>query len=287
MCNFECDHCFLHCSPQSQGTFTIHQVSEVLEEAKKIGTVERIFYEGGEPFLFFPLLNESIKRATEKGLNVGVVTNAYGTLAEEDAELWLRPLVESGLRFLNVSNDTFHYGEEKNNPAMVATSVAKKLGIDTSSICIELPQVIEPTAKGDAKGAPVIGGGPKFRGRAVDTLTKGLPLRPWRTLRECPYEDLETPSRLHIDSYGNVQICQGISIGNMWKTPLSDLVTQYRPDAHPICGPLLQGGPAELVKACGIQPQAGYVDECHLCYLARKEMVATFPDYLAPKQVYG
>jgi MoaA/NifB/PqqE/SkfB family radical SAM enzyme len=62
-CNFECDHCFLYCSPKSQGTFTISQVASVLDEAQKIGTVEWIFYEGGEPFLFFPLLNESIKRA--------------------------------------------------------------------------------------------------------------------------------------------------------------------------------------------------------------------------------
>ena len=36
-CNFECDHCFLYCSPWSQGTFTISQVTDVLEESKKIG----------------------------------------------------------------------------------------------------------------------------------------------------------------------------------------------------------------------------------------------------------
>jgi MoaA/NifB/PqqE/SkfB family radical SAM enzyme len=50
-CNFECDHCFLYRSPRSQGTFTIGQVTHVLDEAKKIGTVDWIFYEGGEPFL--------------------------------------------------------------------------------------------------------------------------------------------------------------------------------------------------------------------------------------------
>ncbi len=86
-CNFECDHCFLYCSPKSQGTFTISQVTKVLDEAQKIGTVDWIFYEGGEPFLFFPLLNESIKRANVRGFKVGVVTNAYGANSEEDAEL--------------------------------------------------------------------------------------------------------------------------------------------------------------------------------------------------------
>jgi hypothetical protein len=286
-CNFECDHCFLYSSPKSQGTFTICQVASVLDEAQKIGTVEWIFYEGGEPFLFFPLLNESIKRARVKGFKVGVVTNAYGATSEEDAELWLRPLAESGLSFINVSNDTFHYGEETENPATIAYSVARKLNIETSPICIEPPKVLQPSSNAEGKGHPVVGGGAKFRGRAVEKLTKNLPLRPWNELCECPYEDLESPSRVHIDPYGNVQICQGISIGNMWITPLSEIVSDYRSDSHPICGPLLRGGPAELVKELGVMPETGYIDECHFCYLARRAIIDKFPDYLAPKQVYG
>lgn len=286
-CNFECDHCFLYCSPKSQGTFTISQVASVLDEAQKIGTVEWIFYEGGEPFLFFPLLNESIKRARVKGFKVGVVTNAYGAISEEDAELWLRPLAESGLSFLNISDDTFHYGEEPENPATIASTVAKKLGIETSPICIEPPKILQASSETVSKGHPVVGGGAMFRGRAVEKLIKNLPLRPWNELCECPYEDLDSPSRVHIDPYGNVQVCQGISIGNMWETPLSELVFKYRPDAHPICAPLLRGGPAELAKELGVVTEPGYIDECHFCYLARRAIIDKFPGYLAPKQVYG
>jgi MoaA/NifB/PqqE/SkfB family radical SAM enzyme len=258
-----------------------------LDEAQKIGTVEWIFYEGGEPFLFFPLLNESIKRASVKGFKVGVVTNAYGANSEEDAELWLRPLAESGLSFLNISNDTFHYGEESENPATIASSVARQLDIETSPICIEPPTILQQSSTEEGKGHPVVGGGARFRGRAVEKLTNNLPLRPWDELCVCPDEDLESPSRVHIDPQGNVQICQGISIGNMWKTPLSELVQNYRSDAHPICGPLLRGGPAELVKELGVTPETGYIDECHFCYVARRAVVDKFPDYLAPKQVYG
>ena len=286
-CNFECDHCFLYSSPMSQGTFTIGQVTKILAEAEKIGTVEWIFYEGGEPFLLFPLLNESIKRAGVKGFKVGVVTNAHGANSEEDAELWLRPLAESGLSFLSISNDTFHYGEEPENPATIASSVAKKLGIEASTICIEPPQVIQPSTNVEDKGQPVVGGGAKFRGRAVEKLTKNLPLRPWSELCECPYEELESPSRVHIDAHGNVQICQGISMGNMWMTPLSEIVLKYRPNDHPICAPLLRGGPSELAKALGVAPEPGYVDECHFCYLTRRASIEKYPDYLAPKQVYG
>ncbi len=53
-CNFECDHCLLYCSPRSEGTFAVDKVEAVLDEARRLGTVEWIFYEGGEPFLYLP-----------------------------------------------------------------------------------------------------------------------------------------------------------------------------------------------------------------------------------------
>jgi MoaA/NifB/PqqE/SkfB family radical SAM enzyme len=286
-CNFECDHCFLYCSPRSQGTFTIGQVAEVLDEAKKIGTVDWVYFEGGEPFLYFPLLIESIRRAGERGFRVGVVTNAYGAISEEDAELWLRPLVESGISYLNTSNDTFHYGEEAAPPAAVALSVARRLGIETAPICIEPPKVSYESSTEEDKGRPVVGGGAMFRGRAVEKLSDNLPLRSWEDLCECPYEDLRSPSRVHVDPFGNVHICQGISMGNMWETPLAELINNYHPDSHPVCGPLIRGGPAELVKVLGVKPKPGYIDECHLCFSARRAKIDNYADYLTPRQLYG
>ena len=286
-CNFECDHCFLYCSPQSQGTFTIQQVDQVLAEALKIGSIEWIYFEGGEPLLYYPLLVESVRRANQKGFQVGIVTNAYGALAAEDAELWLKPLAEAGLGYLSISDDTFHYGDEEVTPASIASAAALKLGIDSSPICIEPPNVLAPSSTDEEKGQTVIGGGAKFRGRAADKLTEGLPLRPWNELRECPYEDLFSPSRVHVDSFGNIHICQGISIGNFWEEPLSEIMTSYHPDTHPICGPLHKGGPAELAMALDLIPEEGYVDECHLCFLSRRETIDKYPEYLTPKQVYG
>ena len=126
-----------------------------------------------------------------------------------------------------------------------------------------------------------------FRGRAVETLTRGLPTRPWQQLTECPYEDLRDPGRVHVDSYGNVHLCQGLSMGNMWDTSLSELAAHYDADAHPICGPLLQGGPALLAKECDVEHAAEYVDACHFCYLLRLALLDKFPAFLAPRQVYG
>jgi MoaA/NifB/PqqE/SkfB family radical SAM enzyme len=284
-CTLECDHCFVYGSPDAKGTFTLNNLKKTFNEIIKIGTIEWIYYEGGEPFLFYPLMIEGIKLASELGFKVGVVTNAYFANSEEDAILWLKPLRELGISDLSISNDSFHFEEEKNNPAQLAFAAAKKLNIPVSLICIERPVIKE--SKDHEKGAPVIGGGAMFKGRAVEKLIEGLPRRSWKELVECPYEDLKEPDRVHIDPYGNVHLCQGLSMGNMWEIPLSALIKNYNPDLHPICRPLINGGPAGLAEEYKIAHKNEFVDECHFCYLLRLALIDKFPQYLAPRQVYG
>ncbi|KPL23948.1 MAG: hypothetical protein AMJ93_03480 [Anaerolineae bacterium SM23_84] len=287
MCNSECDHCFVYSSPRARGTFTLKQIRDVLAEATRIGTVEWVYFEGGEPFLFYPLMLEGLRIARDMGFKTGVVTNAYWAISDEDAELYLKPLQAGQVADVSVSDDKFHYAEDGITPPKRALAAAKRIGLSVGPICIEQPTVEMANAAGQERGAPVIGGGAKFRGRAVETLTEGLPTRPWPELTECPYEDLRDPGRVHVDSYGHVHLCQGLSMGNLWETPLSELVANYDGDSHPICGPLLRGGPALLVKEHGVDHAEQYVDECHLCYLARLALMERFPQLLAPRQVYG
>lgn len=285
-CTLECDHCFLYSSPRAQGTMTLSQIRRVLEECGKMGSVEWIYFEGGEPFLFYPTMLEGVKLARDMGFNVGIVTNAYGAVSQEDAEVWLRPLADLGIGHLNISDDSFHYGEG-DSPAKRGLAAASKLGIPVAPICIEKPTVEKAGGQGQGKGASVIGGGAMFKGRAVEKLTAGLPRRPCDELTQCQYEDLQSPSRVHVDHYGHVHLCQGVSMGNMWERPLSVLAFDYDVDSHPICGPLAKGGPALLARQYDVDPEGGYVDECHLCYLVRRALLHRFPDYLAPRQVYG
>lgn len=286
-CNLECDHCFLYSGPNAEGTLTLPQIRQVLDESRRIGTVEWIYFEGGEPFLFYPSMLEEIRLAQDMGFKVGIVTNAYGAISEEDAELWLRPLADLGVAYLSISDDSFHYGEGEESPAKRALAAARKLDIPTSPICILKPFVEAIPGLGQDKGKPVIGGGAMFRGRAVEKLTAGLPRRPWHELTKCPHEDLQSPSRVHIDHYGHVHVCQGLSMGNMWQRPLSVLVSEYESESHPICGPLAEGGPALLARQYNVEHEPDYVDECHFCYLLRRTLVDRFPEYLAPRQVYG
>ncbi len=287
MCNLECDHCFVYSGPNAKGTFTLSQIREVLDEATKIGTIKWIYFEGGEPFLFYPLMLEGIKIARTMGFKIGVVTNAYYATSEEDTELWLRPLCELGISYLSISDDLFHYNEEKDNPAKRALAAAKRLGMPVDSICIEKPVAETGIDKEQDKGAPVIGGGAMFRGKAVEKLVEGLPQRKWEEFTECPYENLKDPERVHIDPYGHIHLCQGLSMGNIWKTPLAMLVKNYNAELHPICRPLVKGGPALLAKEYNVKHKDKYVDACHFCYLVRLGLIDKFPQYLTPRQVYG
>ena len=286
-CLFECDHCFLHCGPRSQGTFTVKQIEKILEEALALKTVDWIYFEGGEPFLYYPVMLEGIRRARQSGFKTGIVTNGYWAVSKEDAKLWLQPLKDLDVAAIGISDDAFHYGESKSTPAQIALDAAKELHLPVSEFRIDKPAVRNPNDVAAAKGRPIIGGGVRFRGRAVEKLTADLPKSNWQQLTACPDEDLADPGRVHIDPYGNVHLCQGLCIGNCWQTPLSEIIARYDPDQHPVCGPLLRGGPAALVKEHRIKADQQYVDECHLCYRTRQRLRGRFSDCLCPPQVYG
>lgn len=283
-CTNECDHCFLHCSPRAHGTFTINQLQRLFREIDLVGTVTGVYFEGGEPFLYYPLLIEGIRMARAQQLKVGIVSNGFWGNSIEDAELWLRPLVEMGIDDLSISDDEFHSSAE-HNPARTAIAAARKLGLPVDSICIEPPNV---RSEGEVqKGEPIIAGGVRFRGRAAEKLTDGLPRTACSEFNACDREELASPGRVHVDCFGNVMVCQGVSIGNMWTNGLAALMRDYNPDKHPIVGPLLKGGPMELAKAHNVAHDDAYVDECHFCYDVRKKLIDTFPQYLTPEQVYG
>jgi len=285
-CTKECDHCFLHCGPSREATFTLGQLRTIIRQIEELKTVNIVYFEGGEPFLFYPLLLEGLRMVRAAGFDAGIVTNGYWATSVEDGLHWLKPIRDLGVVDFSVSDDEFHRLDQNDRRAEFARQAAEQLGIPTATICIELPSV-HARADDGRRGKPVIGGSVLFKGRAAEKLTAGLPLRPSAELTTCPHEDLLSPERVHVDDYGNVHLCQGLSMGNIWETPLPDLVCGYDAQEHPIAGPLLRGGPIRLATEHGLAMDDSYVDECHLCYTARKLLLPRFPEYLAPKEAYG
>jgi len=284
-CIYECDHCFLYCGPQAEGTFAMEDIKITLRQMQEIGSVNSAYFEGGEPFLYYPLLLESARLARNMGFSVGIVTNAYWASTFEDALLWLKPLAEIGIDDLSLSDDSFHFNGVGESPAKIAFRAAKKLGIPSGRICIEAPKSMDDDKR--LGGKIVVGGDVIFRGRAVDKLLDDLPKQSPENFKDCPHEDLRQPERVHLDPFGNIHICQGIVIGNINKTPLKEIMSSYRPEKHPIVGPLLSGGPTELSKKYGFDIRPGFVSHCHLCFEIRRSLLDKFPKVLAPKSVYG
>ena len=283
-CTSECDHCFVWGSPWQEGTLSLDQLDEILHQADELRTVEWIYFEGGEPFLFYPVLVKAVETAAGAGFKVGLVSNAYWATEVRDALEWLRPL-EGLVQDLSVSSDLFHHSEEQDRLAENAAAAAEELGVPIGTISIAKPE-------GSGADGPVgqlpLGESPvRFRGRAVEKLAGEAPKRPWEEFTECPCEDFRDPGRVHLDPLGNVHICQGISLGNVFRSTLATICEAYDPETHPVIGPLLAGGPAELVRRFDLPHEAAYADACHLCYEARRALRDRLPDALGPDQMYG
>jgi MoaA/NifB/PqqE/SkfB family radical SAM enzyme len=283
-CTSACDHCFVYGSPRSDQVFTLAQIKEIIRQAAQVPSVKSFYFEGGEPFLYYGHLLEGIRLAREAGYICGMVTNSYWASSVEDAEVYLRPLVELGIADFSVSDDELHADPDGPNRARFARQAAENLGIPTGSICIEVPKAAGTEERG---GEPILGGNIVFKGRAVDNLTADLPTRPAASFTSCDQENFLDIGRVHIDPMGWVHACQGITVGNLWEKPLRQIIAEYDPENEPIIGPLIRGGPVELAKQHAIDVGERFVDACHMCFLLRRELLDRFPDKLAPRRVYG
>ncbi len=283
-CTNECDHCFIWGSPRQSGTMTIENIRNILHQAKDTKTINSIYFEGGEPFLYYPVMLRGIIEANDLGFDVGVVSNGYWATENEDAIEWLRPL-KGLINDISISSDVYHWDKSLGKIAENTREAAAELGIPVGYISIAQPEKIESES---VKGQLPAGDSKvMYKGRAAENLVQYAEMKPWNEFRECPHEDFREPGRVHVDPFGNLHICQGISIGNMFEKPLQEICSGYIPEEHPVIGHLLKGGPAGLAQHYKFRHEEGYADACHLCYEIRKHLMEEFPDILTPLQAYG
>jgi MoaA/NifB/PqqE/SkfB family radical SAM enzyme len=288
-CTSECDHCFVWGSPSAKGTFSLKDIESLLKESKKLKDVEFICFEGGEPFLHYPIMIESLKKAKKMDFKLGIVTNCYWAASLDNAVQWISPIAEIGIDDLSISADLYH-AESLDSPEVFnAVKVLKKFKIPFDILCVEEESA---GAKKKIAGTSFSCGQVLYKGRAsVELIKKVKGKKPknlsWRTFNECKEEDIENPSRVHVDPLGYVHICQGISIGNFKKKRFSRIIKSYDPESHPILGPLLEGGPVRLAEKYRVSHKDKYKDACHFCYELRVNLRKRFPEILGPGQMYG
>jgi MoaA/NifB/PqqE/SkfB family radical SAM enzyme len=280
-CTRKCEHCFVWGSPRGRGIFSVEQIKQVLGQAKE-ASVEWIYFEGGEPFIYYDILVRGVQIAKEMGFTVGIVSNAFWAESVAKASEYLQPF-KGIVSDLTLSSDLYHCAQDLSEESQNAIVAAKWMDIPTGMISIAKPgeDGIQTHGQVTDQGAVM------YRGRAAVTLAKRAEQHPWNEFNQCPHEDLRDPGRSHLDPFGNLHICQGIVIGNVFEKSLKEICESYDADAHPICGPLLAGGPVELASEYNLPHESMYADACHLCYEARLALRTRFPELLKPDQMYG
>lgn len=268
-CIFECGHCFIWGSSRRSGVFQLEQLDAVLDQAAALGTISELCYEGGETFVYYPILIAAVRHAAARRLRTTVVTNGYWANSVEQARLWLGRLADAGLeRIRFIADGRKGSGAAGAHPGVVA---AEQLGLVTS--------VMGSGERGSGGHASTgqAGWPSRCSRQELEQPAESAPRLPWETFTACPYAELISPSHLHVDPFGDLHLCRGLVIGNVFEYPLAELVDSYAPEEHAIIGPLLAGGPAGLVSRYGLQPHPGYADACQLCDHSRALLQSRFP----------
>jgi hypothetical protein len=162
-------------------------IEHILRQAEALGTIEWIYFEGGEAFLYYEILGAGIRSAKESSFNVGIVTNAFWATTDTDAMEWLKPfagLVDD----LSISSDAYHGNDESPGHPEIARRIAQQLGIPVDFISVAEPEAAD--IEGAAGQLPPGESAVLFRGRAAEVLASRVEAKPWEQFTECPWEDL-------------------------------------------------------------------------------------------------
>jgi hypothetical protein len=279
---------------------TLAQLTGVIDQGAEQGLTD-VYFEGGEPTLAYPIVLAAAKHARERGLDVGIVSNCFWATSVADAKVWLAPFAELGLADLSLSSYAYFVEDANEEQLRNAVLAAQELGIPVSVLEVGAPADIgvPGACSGDV-------GEVMHKGRAAIALAPARASRPPETLVTCPFEDFADPGRAHVGPDGELQICQGISAGNVFAggdgpaaaghlaAPRPDglraTLDAYDPHARPAIREILAGGPWALAEAAGHTPaRSQYADECHLCYEVRAALRAAgrHPEVVAPGQCYA
>jgi hypothetical protein len=107
-CTAQCDHCCVGASPRATPAIPVTRIHGLIDEAKRIASIERIVFTGGECFLLGRDLDALVAHAHELELITRTITNGYWAVNERAASERVRALRSAGLDEMMLSTGTFH-----------------------------------------------------------------------------------------------------------------------------------------------------------------------------------
>lgn len=152
---------------------TLSCVRKILDEARG-ASIETIYSEGCESFLYYPVLIQGVNEALRSGFQVGIAASCYWATSLEGAVAWLEPL--RSISGLELSGDEYHRSVENTRFGVIA---AKLLGIPMSITSISASH--EPE---EIEGIHINHCAFIYRGRATSKLASHAEKRSW-TCRSC------------------------------------------------------------------------------------------------------
>jgi hypothetical protein len=267
--------------------------------------LELVTISGGEPCLYFGLVLDAIREARRLGVpSVWVFTNAFWASDAQAAWAAVDSLKEAGATRLCLSADGFHEPFVPRQKVRHALQAARDAGLELAvdvrflggpETANTINHVTQRTVEslGPLTGVEVWRGSPRYIGRAAEALASRLEPQLGVPQEECPGPwaggTWDSPAGVDIDSFGEVTLCPGISIGNAKEKPLAGILARYAPSDHPIIRELIAGGPPQLGRVAerfGYIPLPGYLDVCHVCYDVRKFLRNRYSSELAPAPCY-
>lgn len=250
-CNFSCAHCSVVAGPHRREVLSRELLHKAIMEAAKIPSIAVVVFTGGESTLYFDLLVEGVKLASELGFVTRLVTNAWWASSIERTREYLVKLKEAGLQELNISYDQFHapflakHGGFQN--VLNVASVARELGILTLIGIAKLRTPEEPNMeevkkrlkKAGLDDVMVVQDAPSRLGRAITLPLDAFPED------NMPKEDmrcLNAMDTIAVLPSGDVTLCCGhiialpeaswfVTLGNLRDSSLVDVVAKMRRNA--------------------------------------------------------
>ena len=276
-CNASCIHCTTDSSPHKSLALGGQRIKDLMTEAAALrarGDPLLFCISGGEPFLDFKQLLETVSHGTALGGQVTCTTNGSWASSDDRARSMLGALKEAGLYALGVSTSQFHQEYVKPDRVRRALAIARGHGIKTILKCA--------VTKSDRKSGWARSFARSVRPDKVEIFPVVPYLRSGAALPEDEY--IRKPglprgrcpaAMLTIREDGRAYTCcnpggfvDALSLGNALDSGLEPAAEKFHTQA--LQQVLIRRGPAYLAKAISAQGlgerlRSSYADVCDLC----------------------
>lgn len=315
-CNCSCDHCFYFPRNDNHAHIDPDLIDDALESISDQHNIKTVHFAGGEPFFYYDVMVECIKRCKNHGIDYfSVSTNGAWANEPEVVREKVDHLHELGVNSIGVSADSFHQRTiplenvfnilKTETPTIEGSigglsfstyAIASYIGYQSHDCSFnrQTDAIVQRIYNAGYYVFPTVAGA---HGRANFIIPDKLHVNE-KSNRKCWVFNIgvlhpEGPAAVLIDPSGFVDGCFGVPLGNLYKASMIDIFKSYFDDPNPIIRRLHENGARGLKQLAverGFRPKNAYYDECHLCHMARnylkKHCTEEFGDYLAPDTCY-